>query len=225
MRNPTITLAAVLLLTAAGCSGNKELLAQKDAEIATLQADKSKLQNDLDQQKKMNDDLNSQLADLTSQKRVLMEQKDGLTYITLDGAATFASAQADLTAEGKDVIDRVWGVLQNYPDRYILIEGHTDNQPIKPSYRHVYASNWELSSARSLAVLHYVEKKFNPDANRLAAVGYGENEPVADNSTVEGRAQNRRVVITVGSKMAVQQRMKDTQVNASTAYPGGAQMD
>jgi chemotaxis protein MotB len=69
-----------------------------------------------------------------------------------------------------------------------------------------YPSNWELSSARAHAVLHYVENKYAPEPDRLAAVGYGEYMPVADNETREGRSQNRRVVITVGSRMAIQQR-------------------
>jgi len=151
-------------------------------------------------------DLNTQLADLQDQQRVLVEERDGLTQITLEGAATFSPANASLTREGREAIDAVWGVLENYPDRRILIEGHADNQPISSHYRNVFQSNWELSSARAHSVLHYVENKFNPEPDRLAAVGYGEFMPVADNSTREGRAANRRVVITVGSKMAIQQR-------------------
>jgi chemotaxis protein MotB len=204
-RTTTMTLALVAVLVAAGCS-KKALIAQKDAEIADLQARTSALEGQLEEQKKLTDDLNTQLADLKEQQRVLVEEKDGLTQITLDGSATFASANAGLTREGKETIDRVWSVLENYPDRRILIEGHTDNRRIGSNLRPVYPSNWELSSARAHSVLHYVENKYAPEPDRLAAVGYGEFMPVADNETAEGRAQNRRVVITVGSKMAIQQR-------------------
>jgi chemotaxis protein MotB len=204
-------LAVVALLVAAGCSNNKELIAQKDAEIADLQARANTLETELAQQKQMTSDLNRQLADLKDQQRVLVEERDGLTQITLEGSAAFGAANADLTPDGRETIDRVWSVLENYPDRRILIEGHTDSQPIRPSYRTVYASNWELSSARALSVLHYVENKYTPAPDRLAAVGYGEFMPVADNATAEGRAQNRRVVITVGSKMAIQQRQIEGQ--------------
>jgi chemotaxis protein MotB len=210
MNRTTIVLALVAVLAAAGCS-KKELIAQKDAEIADLQARNSQLEGELEEQKKMNMDLDTQLADLMEQQRILIEEKDGLTQITLDGSATFAPAGADITSEGRETIDRVWSVLENYPDRRILIEGHADSQPIRDSYRHVFPSNWELSSARAHAVLHYVENKFGTEPDRLAAVGYGEYMPVADNVTSEGRASNRRVVITVGSKMAIAQRRIESQ--------------
>ena len=205
MNRTTTMIAAVALLASAGCS-KKELIAQKDAEIADLQQRTTALEGELEEQKKMTMDLNQQLADLQDQQRVLVEERDGLTQITLEGSATFGVANAYLTRDGKEAIDQVWSVLQNYPDRRILIEGHTDNRPIRSTYRNVYASNWELSSARALSVLHYVEGKFGPEPDRLAAVGYGEYMPVADNDTSEGRSANRRVVITVGSKMAIQQR-------------------
>jgi chemotaxis protein MotB len=205
MNRTTIMIAAVALLAAAGCS-KKELIAQKDAEIADLQARNTSLEGELEEQRKMTQELNTQLADMQDQQRVLVEERDGLTQITLEGSATFLPANAGLTPEGREVIDTVWGVLDNYPDRRILIEGHADNRPISSHYRNVYQSNWELSSARAHSVLHYVENKFQPEPDRLAAVGYGEYMPVADNDTPEGRAANRRVVITVGSKMAIQQR-------------------
>ena len=205
MNRTTTMLAAIALLVSAGCS-NKELIQQKDAEIADLQNRTTTLEGQLEEQEKLMQELNQQLGDLQDQQRVLIEERDGLTHITLEGAATFLPANAGLTPEGRETVDRVWEVLQNYPDRRILIEGHADSQPISSRYRHVYQSNWELSSARAHSVLHYVESKYQPEPDRLAAVGYGEYMPVADNETREGRAANRRVVITVGSKMAIQQR-------------------
>ncbi len=202
MNRTTIALAVVTVLASAGCS-KKELIAQKDAQILDLQGDVAALQTDLDQQKQMNADLNRELSSLQDEKRVLLEEKNNLTQITLDGAATFATASADLSADGKSIIDQIWGVVAQYPDRLVLIEGHADSRPIAPSYRWKYQSNWELSSARAHAVLHYLVSQHNAEPSRLAAVGYGENEPVADNSTPEGLAQNRRVVITIGGAKAM----------------------
>jgi chemotaxis protein MotB len=203
-RTTTMTLALVAVLAAAGC--NKGLIKEQKAEIADLQSQNSELTGQLEEQTKMTDELNTQLADLQSQQKVLIEEKDGLTQITLDGSATFGSASSSLTHDGKEAIDRIWSVLENYPDRRILIEGHADNRRIGSNMKQTYPSNWELSSARAHAVLHYVENKYAPEPDRLAAVGYGEFAPVADNDTSEGRSQNRRVVITVGSRMAIQQR-------------------
>ncbi len=204
-----VAVVAVAGLLAAGCSSKEKDLRIGDLEsqVNTLNDQVTDLNKQLDQQKKMNEDLKGSLADLQDQKKILMEQKDGLTHITLDGAATFGTAEAWLTADAKSTLDRIWGVLQKYPDRRILVEGHTDNRAIAPSFRDHFKSNWELSTARANAVLHYLVDKHNADPSRLAAVGYGPTMPVADNSTADGRAKNRRVVITVGSKLQIEQRM------------------
>jgi chemotaxis protein MotB len=115
----------------------------------------------------------------------------------MPSAATFASGSTELTDEGKAIIDTIWSVLTKYPDRDIFIEGHTDSIPIGPVLRQRYDSNWALSAARAVAVLQYVLSKYEAEAIRLGAVGYGEFRPVADNSTEEGRTLNRRCVISV----------------------------
>ncbi len=221
MKRTTIVLTAVAVLATAGCS-NKKLIAQKDAEIADLQGDVAHLQADVAEQKRLNSDLNAELSDLQDQKRVWLVEKDNLVHITIDGATTFATASADLTADGKAIVDRIWDVVAQYPDRQVLIEGHADARPIAPSYRWKFASNWELSSARAHAVLHYLMEAHSADPLRMAAVGYGENDPVADNSTPEGLERNRRVVITVGSAKAVRELISRRPVESSSQeFAGG----
>jgi len=198
-----LVMILLLALLATGCS-NKKLIAQKDSEIAAMQQEIDDLQAQVQTQEQLNNDLEKALERLREQEQVWIEEKKDLTQITLDGSVTFPTASAELTANGRDIIDAIWRVLQNYPDREILIEGHADSRPIAPSYRQKYKSNWELSSARALTILHYVLKKYQIDPDRIGAVGYGEFRPVADNTTKEGRAANRRVVITVGSKEAVE---------------------
>jgi len=75
--------------------------------------------------------------------------------------------------------------------------GHTDNGPITLSARNRFASNWELSTARALAAVHFLTERAGMDARRVGAVGYGEFRPVADNATAEGRAKNRRIAIVI----------------------------
>jgi len=90
-------------------------------------------------------------------------------------------------------------VLQeNVPDLNVGIEGHTDNQPIQYSG---WKSNWELSAARALSVLHYLADEKGVAPVRLSAIGYGENQPVASNDTKEGRKENRRVEVVILPKM------------------------
>jgi len=204
-----ITLAVVAGLLAAGCSSKEKDLriGELESQVSTLNQELSGVNSELDQQRKMNEDLKRSLSDLQNDNRILMQEKDGLTHITLDGAATFGTAQPWLTADARNTLDRIWDVLRDYPDRRILIEGHTDSRPIAPTFRDHFKSNWELSSARAHEVLHYLVNTHHADPERLAAVGYGPSMPVADNATPEGQAQNRRVVITVGSKLQIEQRI------------------
>jgi chemotaxis protein MotB len=189
----------------AGCSGNKELLAQREMQISDLEGEieqlKGKMADEKNRADKLHADLEKALTDLEKKEKLLLEQKEKLSKITLPDAVTFASGSARLTGEGKEILDRIWGVLGEYPDHRIMVEGHTDNVPIAEKYKYKYKSNWELSSARAHAVIHYLRMKHNADPDRLSAVGFGEYMPAADNETEEGKARNRRVVIAVRAGM------------------------
>jgi chemotaxis protein MotB len=95
-------------------------------------------------------------------------------------------------------------------DYYVGIEGHTDNIPIA---RSGWKSNWELSSARALAVLHYLEKEEKISPERLSAIGYGEFQPVASNDTKDGRQANRRVEIVIMPKLTKVTESKEAPAN------------
>lgn len=193
-----------------GCT-NKNLIAQKDAqieareneleakdqEIMTLQKEIMSLRQERDKKDQLNEDLEAALSSLQEEHKLSLSSDANQSMITLPNKVTFDSGSARLTDEGLQIIDKVWEVLSRYPDRNILVEGHTDNVPIAPEYQDRYKSNWELSSARALAVVHYVQGKFQTDPSRLAAVGCGKYRPVADNETPDGRAANRRVVVVV----------------------------
>ncbi|MBN1913294.1 MAG: OmpA family protein [Candidatus Omnitrophica bacterium] len=97
-------------------------------------------------------------------------------------------------------MDKVARVLKEEAARFnIGIEGHTDNVPIKHSG---WKSNWELSTARSLSVLHYLADNKGISPERLSSIGYGEYHPVATNATSEGRKMNRRVEIIIMPQLA-----------------------
>lgn len=126
------------------------------------------------------------------QVRLKMEKK-GLV-ITFVAEVLFGSGKAELREESYPILDKVVQLLNQEVLAYnIGVEGHTDNEPIKYSR---WKSNWELSVQRSLSVVHYlVDKGVGP--KRLAAIGYGEFQPVASNLTTEGMQLNRRVEIVV----------------------------
>lgn len=114
--------------------------------------------------------------------------------LTLNGAILFDSGKAELKKEVLPILSQVGEILEKYAGQTIEIEGHTDNVPIHNSR---YANNNELSSARALSVFDYFVANTNLDPANIKTSGRGEYVPVADNSTTEGRAANRRVEIRI----------------------------
>ncbi len=115
--------------------------------------------------------------------------------IRMNNAILFDSGSAEIQANEETLIQLA--ELINSLDNYVRIEGHTDTVPINSS---VYPSNWELSSARATSVVQLFINECGFSPEKLVAVGYGEYRPVADNSTSEGRAKNRRIDIIVLSE-------------------------
>ena len=114
--------------------------------------------------------------------------------LTLKGAILFDSGKADIRADAEPILDKVGVMLVRYANNVIEIEGHTDNVPFNGGR---YADNSELSCARALSVFNYFLETTNLDPAMVKYAGRGEYVPIADNSTEEGRARNRRVVIRI----------------------------
>lgn len=200
-----ILVVLLAIAVAAGCSSNKDLLAQKDQQIAELEGRVGTLESELAGERQRATDLNTELeqalADYKQKENLLLEKIEDKSVITVSDAMMFASGGVQLTQRATEMLDKLASVLANYPDREIRIEGHTDNVGIALEFQERFKSNWELSTARATSVLHYLRRRHKVAADRLAAVGYGEYRPLADNATPEGRAKNRRVVISVGPKL------------------------
>jgi chemotaxis protein MotB len=142
----------------------------------------------------------------------LHRETEGLV-ISLREFGFFDSGSADLKASALPALDRIASILAVRICR-LRIEGHTDNVPIHTTQM---ASNWELSAARSTAlvrllILHY---RFSPE--RLSAAGYAEYHPIAGNDTPQGRAQNRRVDVVILSN-----RLSNRPANIRPANPRSA---
>jgi chemotaxis protein MotB len=131
-------------------------------------------------------------SDLESKDVAISNLKGKLTVNILD-RVMFNSGEAVLKPDGETVLRKIASILTGHPELKIQVIGHTDNVPI----RNRFASNWELSTARALAAVHFFTEKVGVDPRRVGAAGYGEYRPIADNSTPEGRARNRRIAITI----------------------------
>jgi chemotaxis protein MotB len=121
--------------------------------------------------------------------------------VTLVDQILFEFGKASITFEGEKILEKVGKILKNIQGKQIRIVGHTDNIPIMSKYRYKFPTNWELSAARSAAVIRYFQKYIHLNPNNLEAVGRSFYKPIASNETNQGRAQNRRVEIIISPQL------------------------
>lgn len=121
-----------------------------------------------------------------------LQERGGRLYVVTDSDVTYRSGSASLSRDQRNALDKLAATLKNNPDVKILVEGHTDSKQFAAGSG---MDNWQLSVNRSMAVVRYLLRK-GANPNQVAAVGRGENMPEGDNSTREGRAKNRRSVVS-----------------------------
>jgi chemotaxis protein MotB len=131
-------------------------------------------------------------AELKNGKVQVRLEPRGLV-ITLQEAAFFASGNDVLAPDSIPILSKIAEVVRNVPNP-IRVEGYTDSIPIHNSR---FRSNWELSTARSIAMLELLRQRFGIPPSRMIVAGYAENAPADDNGTPEGRARNRRVELVL----------------------------
>lgn len=123
----------------------------------------------------------------------------GVVYIDISDKLLFTSGKYEVTNQAKTVLGKVAMVLKNQPDIEFMVEGHTDNVPLKGGG--VLQDNWDLSVKRATAVVRILQDQYGIDPSKMAAAGRGEYQPVADNATREGKALNRRTRIVILPKL------------------------
>ncbi len=117
--------------------------------------------------------------------------------ITLDDTILFSAGSVAIRKSGSRALSQIASAIgNNYRGRQIRVEGHTDSSP-PARVKNRYPTNWELSTARACVVLRKLIDLGAVDSKEAAAVGFGDQRPVADNATKAGRAQNRRVEVIV----------------------------
>jgi len=127
-----------------------------------------------------------------------VEMKNGRVYVLMNDKLLFKSASATIESKGKEALKKLASVLIKNPDIDIMIEGHTDNLPIKNA---IYKDNWDLSTARANSIVRILSGEHKVPEKRLTAAGRAEFMPRADNSTAEGRTKNRRTEIILTPKL------------------------
>lgn len=162
-----------------GGEANKELIERKAAEI---------------KEEAQGEEMKKRFSAPASESFANVEMNEEKIKITFREGILFQTGAAELAPGADKVLHEVADFMREMPNQ-IVIEGHTDNIAIPKGSK--YVSNWVLSMARAYRVLTYFAEVEKIAPQRLAAAGYGEYQPIADNATPEGRGQNRRIEITL----------------------------
>ena len=180
-----------------------ETLAEKERLLSEREIVLEDLQSKIARQdsitKRLNDIIRGALLGFKSDE-LSVEVKNGKVYVSMSDKLLFKSASAAIETKGLEAIKVLADVLNKNNDIDILIEGHTDNLPIRTA---LYRDNWDLSVARATSIVRILVDEYKIDAKRLTASGKGEFSPRANNSTPEGRAANRRTEIILSPKLDI----------------------
>lgn len=151
-------------------------------------------QQEIEESEEMAEKIEKALERYGIQDMVDVDFNAEFVQLNLSGAILFESGKSEIIKEAYPIVDKICGILENYDKNIIEIEGHTDNVPINSRK---YESNNVLSMYRALSVADYVRAHTELDPAQLKSSGRGAYVPIADNTTPEGRARNRRVVVKI----------------------------
>lgn len=152
-------------------------------------------QMELSESEKMSEEIEKQLENTSLEDAVDVDFNAEYVQLSLNGALLFESGKAEIMQEAYPVVNKISTILASYQNNLIEVDGHTDNVPV--SSRSRFESNDVLSMYRALSVADYIRSNTNLDPSHIKSSGRGDYDPVADNTTADGRARNRRVEIKV----------------------------
>jgi len=170
-------------------SASQEKLSASQAEIATLR----KIEAETKRRNEIYAEFVNRLQSMIDGGQLTVSIDAGRIVINLPNNVLFNSGSARLNSDGQKALTQIGDVLKQFSDRRFQIEGHSDNVPIKSAR---FPSNWELSTARALSVVHLLTEMGVAPEN-VSAAGFGEFRPRADNETEEGKKLNRRIEIVM----------------------------
>ena len=171
---------------------NTALAAALDTQVAAVSRQK---EEELGRLRSTYDQLVNDMQAEIQQGQIQITRLADRLNVTMVDRILFPSGEADITPAGLRILQRVGNVLKTTEGKIIRVEGHTDNVGISERLRGTFPTNWELSTARATNVVRFLQDSVGIDASRLQAVGLSEYHPVATNTTVNGRSQNRRIEI------------------------------
>jgi chemotaxis protein MotB len=213
---------AALLLGACGVSKDEFAAAQRDAannqqkyqeeakknaaleaKVAELQSQNANLtqsttqleekSKQYEEKSKQYEELAGTLKEQIQSGQVEISELKGKMTVKLKDKVVFSSGSAAINKQGREALDAVGKAFQGLQGKNVIVAGYTDNVPVKGG---PYKDNWDLSTARAVTVVRYLQTQ-GVDAKLLGAAGFSEYRPLAPNDTAEGRSQNRRIEIAL----------------------------
>jgi chemotaxis protein MotB len=166
-------------------------IGSKDAYIQSIQQAAAR-KDSLNMALVMN--LKGAIGDLNDQD-VNIKVDKGVVYVDISDKVLFKTGSFDLSDRAKTVLGKVALVLKNQPDIEFMVEGHTDNVALNGNKE--LQDNWDLSVKRATTIVRMFQKQYGMEPSKMVAAGRSEYQPIADNSTEDGRSQNRRTRIVI----------------------------
>jgi len=177
----------------AGYSACREEVAQTEKEKADLLAREQKSKATYEQ-------LMGQLQKEMSEGQIAIQQYEDKLTLNVAEKIFFDSGSAELKPGGKELLKKFGRIVKGLTDKWIRVEGHTDNVPIAKPLRPTYPTNWELSAARAITVVRFLQDSAGVPPKMLMAAAFGQYQPIAPNNTPENKQKNRRIEIVLQQK-------------------------
>jgi chemotaxis protein MotB len=179
----------------------RKRLEQRNAEIAALNDELGRSTKKLAQAKEELEKKSSEYEGLAQSLKgeiqtgkIELSELKGKMTVKMKDKILFASGSARIGKEGQEALAKVADAFKNLQGKIVRVEGHTDDVPTDP--KSAFPTNWELSLARAMAVLKYMQDQ-GVDPTLLSAAGYGQYHPIAPNDSSDNRSQNRRIEIVL----------------------------
>ncbi len=170
-------------------------LTEQLEKIVDLEQEQSRL-------RRISEQIEEVLSPYIDQELIDVKQNELWIEVEMKSAMLFGSGSADLSRDALPVLQKIGEILRHLPNT-IHVEGYTDNRPI---HTIAFPSNWELSAGRAASVVSQLSRN-GVKPERMAAIGYGEFHPVANNTTQQGRYKNRRVVLVLLAQSAARHKI------------------
>jgi|CZKU01.1.fsa_nt_gi chemotaxis protein MotB len=183
-----------------GALGIAQAAAMTDEQKSELDEAKRAVQ-EAQERTKLLDDLQTKFKKMIDAGHLKVTTRHGRIVLQLHNDVLFATGDAELKPDGKQAITDVATTLRGVALKRFQVAGHTDSLPITTETKKTYPTNWELSTARAIAVVKLLVSS-GVDASMLSAAGYGPYDPVASNAAPDGQSKNRRIEITLVPNVA-----------------------